>query len=289
VAIGPGDAIYLTGTISGPFAGFAVTPNALQKECGRQLALGTNHDCDDDAFLVILSSSGTVTYASYLGGNGGDKGTGIAVAPDGSIAVTGNTFAPDFPTTAGALLPACVQDLTTQSCYYDTFVTHFAPGGASIAWSTFLESDDSSAMDFAKGVVMDPQGNVYVSGYTSGTAFPVKAAIQNSLALGNCSGAFTRFCFDTYLSMFAPDGSLVYSTYLGGTDDEYTGGLALDPQNNVYVTGYSYSAGFPTTSGVIQSQARLGAEFFLAKISATSGGGGGGGQTFHVFVPAVRR
>jgi hypothetical protein len=288
VAIGPNDAIYLTGYVPGPFPGFAVTPNALQSQCGRKLALGDNRDCDDDAFLVILDSAGTVTYASYLGGNGGDRGTGIAVGPDGSIVVTGDTFAPDFPTTTGALMTTCHADPSLGSCYYDTFVTKFAPGGTSIEWSTYLNSDESNVLDFSKGIATDAQGNIYVAGYTAGTHFPVQNALQNSLSLGNCSGGFTRFCFDAYLTAFAPDGSLINSTYLGGTGDEYTGGLAIDPQRNVYLTGYSYSAHFPTTTGVIQPQAGPGAEFFIAKIGA--GGGGGGGNLPHkVYLPMTVR
>jgi hypothetical protein len=287
VAIGPNDAIYLTGYIPGPFPGFAVTPNALQSQCGRKLALGDNRDCDDDAFLVILDSAGAVTYASYLGGNGGDKGTGIAVEPDGSIVITGDTFAPDFPVTTGALMTTCHVNATSQACDYDTFVTKFAPGGTSIEWSTYLASDELDSMDFSKGVATDVQGNIYVTGYTEGTHFPVKDAIQNTLSLGNCSGFFTRFCFDAYLTTFAPDGSLINSTYLGGTGDEYTGGLAIDPQHNVYLTGYSYSAHFPTTSGVIQPQAGPGAEFFIAKIGAA--GGGGGNLPHKVYLPMTVR
>jgi hypothetical protein len=156
--IGPNDAIYLTGYIPGPFPGFAVTPNALQAQCGRVLALGDNFNCDDDAFLVIMDAGGTVTYASYLGGQGGDKGTSIAVEADGSIIITGNTFSPDFPTTSGALQTTCHLETITELCYYDTFVTKLAPGGTSIEWSTYLNSDEAGVLDFAAGAAVDAQG-----------------------------------------------------------------------------------------------------------------------------------
>jgi hypothetical protein len=107
------------------------------------------------------------------------------------------------------------------------------------------------------------------------------------LTLGNCSGFFTRWCFDTYLTAFDTDGALVQSTYLGGAGDEYAGGLALDPQRNVYLTGYSYSLHFPTTTGVIQPNAGLGAEFYLAKIGAA--GGGGGNSSYKIYLPMTVR
>ncbi len=287
VAIGPNDAIYMTGVVPGPFPGFTVTPNAFQSQCGRKLALGDTRDCDDDAFLVIMDASGTVTYASYLGGQGSDRGTGIAVAPDGSVIVTGNTFSPDFPTTPGALQTTCHLDTITELCYYDTFVAKFTSDGTALTWSTYLASDEANVQDFSKGVATDTQGKVYVTGYTAGEHFPVLNALQGNLSLGDCSGFFTRWCFDTYLTVFDAAGTLIHSTYLGGTGDEYAGGLALDPQRNIYLTGYSYSAHFPTTTGVIQPQPGPGAEFYIAKISAV--GGGGGNLPHKIYLPMTVR
>lgn len=288
VAIGPNDAIYMTGYVPGPFPGFTVTPNAFQSQCGRKLALGDTRDCDDDAFLVIMDAAGTVTYASYLGGQGSDRGTGIAVDADGSVIITGDTFSPDFPTTSGALQTTCHLDTITELCYYDTFVAKFSPDGTALTWGTYLASDEANVLDFSKGVATDAQGKVYVTGYTAGQHFPVLNALQGSLSLGDCSGFFTRWCFDTYLTVFDADGTLIHSTYLGGTGDEYAGGLALDPQRNIYLTGYSYSAHFPTTNGVIQPNPGPGAEFYIAKISAVSGGGGGN-LPHRVYLPMAVR
>ena len=286
LALGPGNSIYLTGTIEDRFGNFTVTNDAIQPVCGRKLALGDGHDCDDDAYIVILDTNGNLTYASYLGGLGDDEGRGIAVAPDGSVAVVGTTFSPDFPTTAGSLMPDCNVDQSTGSCYYDTFVTRLSPGATDIQWSTYLASDDPNVLDFSKGVAFDTNGNLYALGYTAGQNFPTVDPIQGALALGNCSGGFTRFCFDITLSEFDSQGGLVFSTYLGGNDDEYAGGLSLDPQGNIYLTGYSYSNNYPSTNGVIQPDALPGSEFFVTKIGAVSGGGGGGGDLpYSVFLP----
>ena len=108
-----------------------------------------------------------------------------------------------------------------------------------------------------------------MTGYTAGTKFPTKDAVQDSLKPGlNCSGAFTRFCFDAFVTKFSPTGQLIYSTYLGGLNDEYTGGLAVDAQGNAYIAGYSWSNDFPVTGGVLQPTAGLGSEFFIAKIGS---------------------
>jgi hypothetical protein len=98
---------FIAGYVTSRWGGLAVTDNAFQKECGRRLALGADWDCDSDAFVMRMTPDGTVDYASYLGGNGGDKAVGIGVDAQGAIVILGDTGAPDFPTTAGALQPRC--------------------------------------------------------------------------------------------------------------------------------------------------------------------------------------
>ena len=158
VAIGPNDAVYVAGSVDGSFSDLKVTENALQKQCGRRKALGDIRDCDEDALVAIISADGVKQYVSYWGGNGADNATGIAVSPDGSFVVAGNTFASDFVTTTGALMPVCQADPSTNACYYDTFVTQFTPNAGAVAWSTYLASDERGVQDFAKGAAMDEQG-----------------------------------------------------------------------------------------------------------------------------------
>jgi hypothetical protein len=217
--------------------------------------------------VAVLSPAGEILYATYLGGSGGENGRGIAVDADGNILVTGNTFSPEFPTVK-ALQSTCPIEAPTDSCYYDTFVTKLKADGSTFIYSTFLNSNERDSMDFATGIAVDKAGNAYVTGFTEGTKFPTKDAVQDTLGGGNCSGVFTRFCFDAYITKFAPDGTLLYSTYLGGLGDEYTGGIAVDTAGNAYITGYSEAANFPTTNGVVQQQAGPGYEFFVAKIGA---------------------
>jgi len=119
-----------------------------------------------DAFLVKLGPSGTVVYATYLGGSGEDQGTGIALDPSGGAWVTGVTASPDFP-----LLHAFQ---TTHAGVWDTFVTRVDAAGA-VELSTFL---GGSGTDQANAIAVDGDGNAYVAGYTDSPDFPTIHALQ---------------------------------------------------------------------------------------------------------------
>lgn len=263
IAVGPDGSAYVTGVVSGDST-FPVTADAAQSICGRKLALGVDRSCDEDAFVVILTPEGRVRYASYLGGIGADQGVDIAVDALGGIVVVGTTFAPDFPTTEGALLPRCHVD--NGSCHYDTFVTRFHPDG-SVAYSTYLNSNDASSMDFTAQVVTDAAGNATVLGRTSGERFPLQQPIQSALDATPCVGsAFTRFCYDAFITTLSPDGVVRFSSYLGGNGDENPEGLALGSDGTLYVTGSTSSSNFPVTAGARQTSSSGGSDFFFARI-----------------------
>ena len=91
--------------------------------------------------------------------------------------------------------------------------------------------------DTATGIALDTNGNIYVTGYTLATNFPTKNPLQTTNAGNN----------DIFVTKFAPDGhTLVYSTYVGGKDFDTPGGIAVDHNGNVVVTGYTQSTNFPT-------------------------------------------
>lgn len=124
-----------------------------------------------------------------------------------------------------------------------------------VAFSTFL---GGTTDDGANGVALDPQGNIYITGTTNSTNFPVtNGAIQPNLA-GNQ---------DIFVTKLAPDGShLIYSTYLGGTNSDFAHGIAVDASGDVYVTGETYSTDFPTVNA-FQSISQ-GGNGFVSKLKA---------------------
>src|SRR6266576_230582 len=190
-----------------------------------------------DAFVAKFNAGGTaLVYSTYLGGSGDDPGQGIAVDATGNAYVTGNTVSTDFPTTLLAFQSANAGST-------DAFVTKLNPAGsAPLVYSTYL---GGSSDDFGQGIAVDAAGNAYVTGYTGSTNFPTTAG---AFQIDNAVGA------DAFVTKLNPAGSapLVYSTYLGGSSDDFGQGIAVDVAGNAYVTGYTGSTNFPTTAGVFQ-------------------------------------
>lgn len=126
-------------------------------------------------------------------------------------------------------------------------------------WGTFFHTSTSD--DYVMAVKRDAVGNIYYTGYTKSLAFPATAGVyQNSF-----SGSL-----DAYVAKLAPNGdSLIYATFLGGTDWELAYGLELNAANEAYISGFTASTDYPTTSGAYQQVSGGGlVESFLAKLSA---------------------
>jgi hypothetical protein len=217
IAIDSSGNVYLTGTISP--------------------ALGNEH-----VFVAKFNSSGALSYFTHYGGNGGDFGGDIAVDSSGNAYVTGTTTSTDFPT-ANPFQPAFGGGST------DAFVTKFNSSGSAMFYSTYLGGTSS---DFDGGIVVDSSGNAYVMGSTSSINFPTANPFDATYGGGLCGGfpLPSYPCSDAFVTKFNPSGSaLVYSTYLGGSNDDVgTGGIAVDPSGNVYMTGYTKSTNFPTAN-----------------------------------------
>jgi hypothetical protein len=102
---------------------------------------------------------------------------------------------------------------------------------------------DASGSDQLVGLGTDAQGNIYLAGTTQSPNFQVKAAVQNHFAGGS----------DVFVTKLDPSGDIVYSTYFGGSGDDFATAMAVDPQGGVYVTGTTTSTDFPTTTGAYSS------------------------------------
>ena len=105
--------------------------------------------------------------------------------------------------------------------------------GSALVYSTYLGGSND---DQANGIAVDSSGNAYVTGYTYSTDFPTVNPLQGSLGGGR----------DAFITKLNPVGSaLVYSTYLGGSNDDQANAIAVDPSGNAYVTGFTESTNFP--------------------------------------------
>jgi len=177
-----------------------------------------------------------LSYSTFIGAAGS-----IAVDADGNAYVAGGTGSSTLPTTAGAFQP-------TGNGGVDVFVAKLDPTGSSLVYSTYL---GGSGRDSNGGITVDASGNAYVTGATNSTDFPTTAdAFQPIFGGGSTFQADFR-ASDAFVTKLNATGSaLIYSTYLGGFDDDGASGIAVDTAGNAYVaghTGCAQTSSTPTT------------------------------------------
>ncbi len=201
------------------------------------------------AFVTKLNRTGSaLVYSTYLGGGlHFSFFEHIAVDDSGSAYVVGTTYATDFPT-----LNAYEDTLHGAQ---DAFVTKLNSSGSDLVYSTFLGGGDN---DCGVGITVDDSGSAYVTGYTKSSDFPTLAASQYSLQ--GISDAFVT-------KLNAAGNALVYSTYLGGNDDDAGVAISVDDLGNAYVIGRTESSDFPT-EGEYQSY-QGGKDVFVTKLNGT--------------------
>ena len=225
---------YVTGsTTSGNFP----VRNALQS----RLAGGRN------AFVLKLSLAGSsLVFSTYLSGNASDNGNGIAFDAEGNVYVVGDTTSTNFPATGMQRGNHGGQD----AC-----VAKIAADGSRLLYSTYLggESDDRGA-----GIAVDASGSAYITGSTYSADFPLLHAVQTS----------RRGSTDAFVTKVNASGTLVYSTYLGGSGVEVGNAIAVDSSGSAYLVGYSYSTDLAVTNA-LQAANAGDCDAFLAKLSAT--------------------
>jgi hypothetical protein len=190
-----------------------------------------------DAFVVKVNSSGTaLVYCGYIGGSDLDYGSGIAVDGAGNAYVTGTTASTEstFPVTAGP-------DLTYNGGWYDAFVAKVNSSGTKLSSCGYIGGSDH---DHCFGIAVDIANSAYVTGYALSTeaTFPVLAGPD----LTHNGSA------DAFVAKVGSSGiALSYCGYIGGSDDDYGNGIALDSEGNAYITGSTDSSEttFPVALG----------------------------------------
>lgn len=190
-----------------------------------------------------------LTYSTYIGGTLADEARGVAADGQGNAYVVGSTSSIDFPgTTAGRTAGS-----------QDVFVAKISADGRNLIWATYI---GGQSVDTGIAIAVDAAGSAYITGQTASNNFPVTANVpQRSLGGGS---AVT----DAFLAKLAPNGaSLVYSTYVGGSQSEVGNAIALDRDGAAYVAGRTDSTDFPTTTRDTLP-IRGGGDAFVAKLAA---------------------
>jgi uncharacterized protein (TIGR03437 family) len=205
-----------------------------------------------------------LTYATYFGGGGGDVANSVAMDAQGNVYVAGTTNSNPFPTKAGLFNGVTnAVDMAFLAKFNPT-----ASGASSLVYATFLGGNTS---DEAFGVAVDKNSNVYVTGRTLSTNFPLKNAFQTSFdTTANCtdSSGNATTCHHSFITEVAASGkSLIYSSYIGGTNQDEAFAIAVDAAGSAYITGQTLSTDFPTAGSPYQSTQKGSGDVFLCEIA----------------------
>lgn len=177
----------------------------------------------DPAYPLVIDPA-TLIYSTYLGGEGGENALAIDIDNEGNIYMTGFTNSVDFPEVKSLL--------THQDGSHSVFVTKVAADGQTLIYSVYFGGSEN---EVARGIVVDEVGQAIVTGVTKSKNFPGVSSLQGF-------GGGERDAFIAKLS--ATGDRFIYSTYLGGSNDDYGNDIALDHAGNIYVTGYTTSIDF---------------------------------------------
>jgi hypothetical protein len=235
-------------------------------------AFQTNRAADDDgvsegdAFVVLFNPTKdgdeSLTYSSYYGGPKTETAQAIAVLPNGNLAITGYTTS---GTLNGATIDVVLQPSNRGGV--DSFVAVVNPNtdaASALIFSTFFGGNST---DLATSVTADSKGMVYIAGTTMSTDLPMA---------GNSYLPYANSIGDGFVAKLDPTktgfDSLVYATYFGGSELDSIQAAAIDPQDRLWLAGYTFSDDMPVSPGAYQTSRRGGVDTFLALLDITKSG-----------------
>ncbi len=246
----------------------------------------TNNGGRLDAFVAKFDPTKTgdasLIFSTFLGGTGMDSATAVAVDSNNNVYVRGGTCSSNFPVTANAY-----QSSLKGTC--DAFLSKLSANGSTLLYSTYFGGsnteygEDNEANEgpmsnvlpwriyssqfggsyFGGGLAVDQSGNVYIGGTTRSTDLPVSTGAFQTASKGSIDAFLAKF--DTTKTGAA---SLIYSTYLGGSNCDRARAVAVDANGVAFVHGETKSSSFPITTDAIQSTPGGNWDSFVSAISA---------------------
>jgi hypothetical protein len=193
-------------------------------------------------------------WATYVGGSAYEWGYGVSRQADGTVLVAGETTSSDFPTTAGAVDPSYNGSGPPTS---DAFVARIRADGTGVIYASYL---GGSSGDKAFAVTGNGAGEATVVGTTTSTNFPTTASAFDRTLGGSSDGFVARLSADGH--------TLLFSTYLGGSDGDEADAVTLDPGGDAWVAGVTSSMNFPVTAGTFQTARSGASDAYIARIAA---------------------
>ncbi|HET6202991.1 MAG TPA: hypothetical protein VFI25_09350 [Planctomycetota bacterium] len=262
VALAPDGGVVVGGqTLS---ADYPATPGAFETSYNGAAGLPS---FIGDAVVAKLSADGSqLLWATYLGGDQNDSLTAVSLGANGEPVVTGWTGSLDFPTTPGAF-DTSFNGIGLGTLYGggDLFVTRLTSNGSALVYSTYIGGSD---LEYPLSMALSPAEEATLSGHVHSPDFPTTP--------GSYDPTWAPFS-QCYVTRLAADGaSLVFSTYIGGSGEEYGEAMVVHPDGATTIAGGTDSADYPTTPGAYDTSFNGGpglfAEGFVTTLSPDGSG-----------------
>ncbi len=218
---------------------------------GHQNTMNNNQEAYSDAMLIKFNSEGDRLWSTYYGGTHDDEGHAVAVDAEGNVYMAGRTQS-NFGgiSTTGA-------HQVSMGGFYDAFLVKFDSNGTRL-WGTYF---GGNGRDEAYGCAVDSENNVYISGHTDSFNNISQAGHQMTLSGEAWKG---------FLAKFSPDGIRIWGTYYGQSPNDSPGsGCAVDTDNNVFLSGHTYSSEGIAFNGYQNTISSFYADAYLVKFSST--------------------
>ena len=185
-----------------------------------------------------------IIYSSYLGGNGPDTATALALDPEGDVYLAASAGSTNMPVTSNAA-EGSPQGQTAG------YIAKISADGSRLLYASYFNEGQISA------IASDAQASLYVTG-TASAAFQPTAGAAQSAPPNNCTRSANpiiiyRTDSKVFVEKWKPDFSgLSYASFLDGSCGEYPYGLAVDTAGSAWIAGTTYSPDFPTTVTAVQ-------------------------------------
>ena len=217
--------------------------------------------CLDVPYILFLNLT-TLLSSTFLGGNSTDEVFSIIIDESENVYIAGHTASTSFPTITGAYS-------TIHHGSYDGFVSRLNSDLTTLIASTFL---GGNRRELINSLISNGNGNIYVSGSTQSSDFPVTPGAYEENFDGSYYIIFpgdTIYYSDIFVSRLNYDlSNLSASTYIGGENDDYARSVILDESGNVYITGSTGSSDYPTTPGSYNESPNGSSDVFISKLDS---------------------